>query len=132
MFFSHENQSYPPPLSNYGALRTGTNADLLVCVSELVPHHDTVNPHESHMVILDRAAIDNMIKPRTFDGYVTEVMEYGRKQFCGDGQRVCMVFDAYWKDSLKAATRRGREVNVSECTWKGTSKYQVTSKSCCV
>ena len=76
-FFSHENQSYPPPLSNYGALRSGTEADLLVCVSELVPHHDTVKPHEAHMVILDGAAIVNMIKPRTpvsFDGYVTQVM----------------------------------------------------------
>ena len=64
-FFSHENQSYPPSLSNYGALRSGTKADLLVCVSELVLHHDTVKPHEAHMVILDGDAIFNMIKPRT-------------------------------------------------------------------
>ena len=64
-FFSHENQSYPPSLSNYGALRSGTKVDLLVCVSHLVPHHDTVKPHEAHMVILDGAAIVNMIKPRT-------------------------------------------------------------------
>ncbi len=83
----------------------------MVCVSELVPHHDTVKPHEAHMVILDGAAIVNMIKPRrpvSFDGYVTQVMEYVRKQFRGDVQRVDMVFDAYWKDSLKAATRMKR------------------------
>ena len=117
-FFSHENQSYPPSLSNYGALRSGTKADLLVCVSELVPvlpHHETVMPQEAHMVILDGAAIVNMIKPRTpvsFDGYVTQVMEYARKQFHGDVQRVDMVFDAYWKDSLKAATssKRGKGI----------------------
>ena len=76
-FFSHENQSYPPPLSNHGSLRSGTKADLLVYVSELVLHHDTVKPHEAHMVILDGAAIFNMIKPRTpvsFVGYITKVM----------------------------------------------------------
>ena len=94
-FFSHENQSYPPSMSNYGTLRSRTKADLLVCVSELVLHHDTVKPHEAHMVILDGAAMFNMIKPRTpvsFARYITQVMEYVRKQFRGDVQRVDMVF----------------------------------------
>ena len=97
-FFSHENQSYPPSLSNYEALRSGTKADLLVCVSELVLHHHTVKPHEAHMVIRDGAAIFYMIKPRTpvsFGGYIMQVMEYVRKQFRGDVQRVDMVFDAW-------------------------------------
>ena len=110
-FSSHENQSYPPSMSNYGALRSGTKADLLVCVSELVLHHDMVKPHEAHMVIRDGAAIFNTIKPRTpvsFAGYITQVMEYVRKQFRGDVQRVDMVFDAYLEDILKAATRRKR------------------------
>ena len=34
-FFSHETQSYPPSLSNHGALRSGTKSDLLVCVYEV-------------------------------------------------------------------------------------------------
>ena len=92
-------------------MRSCTKSDLLLCVSELVPHHDTAKAHEAHMVILDGAAIVNMIKPRTpvsFDWYVTQVMEYVRKQFRGDMQRVDMVFDAYWEDSLKAATRLKR------------------------
>ena len=83
----------------------------MVCVSELVLHHDTVKPNEDHMVILDGAAIFNMIKPRTpvsFAGYITQVMKYVRKQFRGDVQRVDMVFDAYLEDSLKAATRSKR------------------------
>ena len=116
-FFSHENQSYPPSLSNYEALRSSTNADLLVCVSELVPHHDTVKPHEANMVILDGDAVVNMIIPRTpisFDGYVRQVMEYVRKQFRGDVQRKYVVFDAYWKDSMKAATRTKR----GKCIWR--------------
>ena len=92
-------------------MNSGTKSDLLLCVSELVPHHDKVKAHEAHMVIIDGAAVVKMIKPRTpvsFDWYVTQVMEYVRKQFRGDVQRVDMVFDAYWKDSLKAATRTKR------------------------
>ena len=46
-------------------MRSGTKSDLLLCVSELVPHHDMVKAHEAHMVILDGAAVVNMIKPRT-------------------------------------------------------------------
>ena len=89
-------------------MRSGTKSDVLLCVSELVPHHDTVKAHVAHMVIIDGAAVVTMIKPRTpasFDWYVTQVIEYVRKQFRGDVQRVDMVFDEYWKDSLKAATR---------------------------
>ena len=72
-------------------MRSGTKSDLLLCVSELVPHHDTVKAHEAHMVILDGDAVVNMIKTRTpvsFDWYVTEAMEYVRKQFRDDVQRV--------------------------------------------
>ena len=50
------------------------------------------------MVIIDGAAIFNMIKPRTpvsFAGYITQVMECVRKQFRGDVQRVDMVFDTW-------------------------------------
>ena len=63
------------------------------------------------MALLDGAAVVNMINSRTpvsFDWYVTQVMAYVRKQFRGDVQRVGMVFDEYWKDSLKAATRSKR------------------------
>ena len=72
-------------------MRSGTKSDLLLCVSELVPHHDMVKVHEAHMVILDGAAVVHMIKTRTpvsFDWYVTQFMEYVRKQFRGNVQRV--------------------------------------------
>ena len=125
-------RTYPPSLSNYGALRSVTKADLLVCVSELVLHHDTVKPPEAHMDILDGAAIFNMIKPRTpvsFGGYIKQVMEYVRKQFRGDMQRVDMVLDAYLEDSLKAATRRKRGKGIRRHV---EGNNQVTSKSVCV
>ena len=82
----------------------------MVLVSELVPHHDTVKLHEAYMVILNGAAIVNMITPRrpvSFDGYVTQVMEYVRKQFRGDLQPVDRVF-AYGKDNLKSTKRNMR------------------------
>ena len=83
----------------------------MVLVSELVPRRDTVKMHEAYMVILSGAAIVNMIKPRrpvSFDGYITQVMEYVRKQFRGDLQPVDRVLFAYWKDNLKSTTRRMR------------------------
>ena len=61
--FLHENQSYPSSLSDYGDMRSGTRANLLECVQNLVPDHDTVKPHDAQMIILDGAAIINMIKP---------------------------------------------------------------------
>ena len=36
-FFSHENQSYPPSMSDYGRLYTGTKSELLK-VFEIVDH----------------------------------------------------------------------------------------------
>jgi len=49
------------------------------------PHK--VNPQDAQMIIVNGAAIINIIKPGTsvsFDDYVTKVMEYIRKQFNGE------------------------------------------------
>ena len=110
-FFSHENQPYPPSLSEYGSMRSGTKADLLVCLEDLIPTHDTVNRQDVHMVILDGAANMNMIKPGksdSFNDYISTIMGYIRSQFSGDVVRVDMVFDIYRMDSLKAGTRQKR------------------------
>ena len=39
-FFQHENQAYPPALSQMGKLRTGTKSDLVGCLEDLVPTQD--------------------------------------------------------------------------------------------
>ena len=36
-FFGHENQSFPPSLSQYGKLRSGTKSDLLSCLEKNGP-----------------------------------------------------------------------------------------------
>ena len=72
-FFSHM-RTYPPNMADYGVMRSGTKAYILVCASELMvlvcaselmTHHDTLKPHEAHLIIPDGFADCNMIKPRT-------------------------------------------------------------------
>ncbi len=42
-FFSHENQTYPPSLSQMGMLRTGNKSDLLRCLQDLAPVNEAVS-----------------------------------------------------------------------------------------
>ncbi|MES9882849.1 MAG: hypothetical protein ABW185_18430 [Sedimenticola sp.] len=112
-FFQHENQSFPPSLSDCGNLRMGTKSDLLQCLEDLVPDDDDTSATEPvvDMIVVDGAAIVNMIKPgtaETFNDYTDEYSSYIRRQFTGSVRRVDVVFDIYKPDSLKAATRKKR------------------------
>lgn len=129
-FNQHENQSSPPSRSDYGKLRLVTKSDLLPCLEDLVPQTDDANSlvPEVDMIVLDGAAIVNMIKPvksETFAEYVNEFMTYIRRQLMRSVHRVDVVFDEYRDVSLKAATRmkRGTGVRIrvdrkKETTWK--------------
>ena len=67
------------------------------------------------MIVLDGAAIVNMLKPfrsDSFAEYVKEFMAYIRSQFVKSVQRVDVVFDEYRDASLKAATRMKRGAGV--------------------
>ena len=74
-FFSHENQACPPSLSNMGKLRLGTKSDIINCLEKLVPTTDddfmldvqtpSTDKPTVDAVILDGAAIVNMLKPGT-------------------------------------------------------------------
>uniref|UniRef100_UPI00358E9C5E uncharacterized protein n=1 Tax=Myxine glutinosa TaxID=7769 RepID=UPI00358E9C5E len=112
-FFQHENQSFPPSISDYGKMRLGKKSDLLQCLEDLVPHSDDADhtTSEVDMVIIDGAAIANVITPgtsETFNEYSKEFMIYVRRQFTGSVCRVDVVFDVYREDSLKAAARKKR------------------------
>ena len=61
-FFGHENQSFPPSLSQYGKLRAGTKSDLLSCFEKNGPAQAQRPSVEA--LLLDGAAIVNMLKPR--------------------------------------------------------------------
>ena len=63
------------------------------------------------MIVLDGAAVVNMLKPFRFDSfaeYVKGFMAYIRSQFAKSVRRVDVVFDEYRDASLKAATRMKR------------------------
>ena len=113
-FFRHENQSFPPSLSDNGRLRSKTKSDLLQCLEELIPPNDVKTNVESNVdfVVVDGAALVNMLKPaatsQTFHDYVIQFMAYIQRQFTATVRRVDVVFDQYRIDSLKAEARKKR------------------------
>ena len=62
-FFKHENQVWPPALSQMGRLRTGVKSDLVGCLEALIPSQQNVPNPSVQILILDGAAIVNMIQP---------------------------------------------------------------------
>ena len=102
-FFQHENQAYPPALSQMGKLRTGTKSDLVGCLEDLVPTQDLSPTPVVQVVLLDGAAIVNMFRPgfaNTFSYYATQVQHLNR---------IDVVWDEYIADSLKADVYTNRE-----------------------
>ena len=71
-FFQHENQAYPPDLSQMVKLRTGTKSDLVGCLKDLVPTQDLSPTPVVQVILLDGAAIVNTLRPgiaKTFSDY---------------------------------------------------------------
>ena len=60
-FFSHENQHFPPSLSTYGDIRTGTKSDILQCLEKMSPSQN--DRQDADMLLLDGSVIVNMLRP---------------------------------------------------------------------
>jgi len=109
-FFSHENQPFPPSLSDSGKLRLGTKSDIIHCLQDgiIIPHASPT----SEVVVLDGAVIVNILKPgsaKTFGEYAQDIfLPYVRSQL-ERSQRVDIVWDTYKDNSLKdqAHNKRG-------------------------
>ncbi len=105
-FFCHENQPYPPALSDCGGLHFCCKSDLLTCLEVHQPSVQTVPPVEG--IILDGSAVVNMLKPgkqANFGEYVSSVfMPFIHSQL-SKTQRVDVVFDRYETASIKGLTR---------------------------
>ena len=108
-FFRHENQQYPPALSDGGRLYLGSKSDLLVCLeghAEPQSEAPTVTA-----VVLGGAVIVQMLKPgtaKTFEEYAQQVfIPYVVRQL-QHVSRLHLVWDSYRADSLKASTREQR------------------------
>ena len=112
-FFQHENQSFPPSLSQQGNLHHGSKSDLLECFKKLCPAQEDVP--DADVLILDGAAIVNMPKPdarQTFQDYTDNVfIKYLERQLCRVS-RIDIAWDIYKPDSLKsmACSRRDKGV----------------------
>lgn len=108
-FFCHENQSFPPSLSQFGKLRSATKSDLLSCLEKISDARSEIPSIE--VIILDGAAIVHMLKPgasRTFEDYSKKVFLPYIKSQLQVVRRVDIVWDRYFPDSLKGTTRNKR------------------------
>ena len=105
-FFSHENQSFPPSLSQNGTLRPGNKSDLLKCLEKVHPSSSEVPATDA--VILDGSAIFNMVQPRgckTFQDYAENCFIPYLQTEVRNAKRLDIVWDIYLPNSLKSATR---------------------------
>ncbi|CAC5423562.1 unnamed protein product [Mytilus coruscus] len=109
-----ENNINPPALSQNGKISLGTKSDLLSkCLEQLTT--TTGDVPEVDVLVIDGAAIMNMLKPstsRTFDDYADLVFcPYIRKHL-ETVTRVNVVWNDYIDNSLKAATRSKRRKGI--------------------
>ena len=102
----HENQAYPPSLSNYGSLRFGKKSDILSCLEECADRPD--REPESDAIVVDGAAVVNALKPRgckIFEEYAVSIFIPFVQRLLQNVKRVDIVWATYLKNSLKANTR---------------------------
>ena len=108
-FFCHENQAFPPVLSQFGELRTGTKSELLPCLEKISSVQ--VEWPSVKAFLLDCAAIVNMLSPgpsKTFMEYSQGVFLPFVKSQLQHVLRVDVVWDIYIADNLKTTTRNKR------------------------
>lgn len=110
-FFSHEVQSFPPALSEFGNLRLpSAKSDLLKCLQPNSYGH-TDSPTQFDCKVLDGAVIVHClptVEASTFDEYAEKVFIPHLQQQLHQSKRVDVVWDTYVPDSLKDATREKR------------------------
>jgi hypothetical protein len=107
--FLHENQAYPPSLSQFGKLNFGVKSDLLSCLEKMSP--TTHGTPVADVVLVDGAVIANMIKPgtaKTFEEYAQQsFLPYVMHQL-QNVKRLDIIWDEYVPDSLQSMTRSER------------------------
>ena len=97
-----------------GEMRLGKMSDLVACLDMIPPQENVASPHVE-VIILDGAAITNMLGPggaKTFSDYATQVFLLYITSQLQHAIRVDVVRDEYLPDSLKVDTRtkRGRGI----------------------
>jgi hypothetical protein len=108
-FFKHENQPYPPSLSENGILRTVKKSELINCICS---ENGNEIP-QFNCKIFDGAVLVHMINPtkgQTFNEYCQDnLISYSSQQSKDkDVRRVDVVWDIYLEQSTKNTTREKR------------------------
>lgn len=94
-----------------GKLRTGTKTDLVDCLEDLVPSQEMVSSPTVQVIIIDGAALVNMLRPdaaKTFSDYAQQLFSPYIVSQLEHVSRVDVVWDEYLPKSLKSKTRSKR------------------------
>jgi len=107
-FFKHENQPYPPSLSEFGNLLFGKKSDLIALVNKETPP----SPPASYDVkVFDGAAIVHALpvsSVATFSEYADSKFLPFLKNHLKSTKRIDIVWDEYRVASLKDSARKKR------------------------
>ena len=107
-FSKHENQVYPPSLSNMGEFSSCVKSELI----EWLGFTSSPVPSSIDMKALDGAVIVNMLTPdtncKTFDDYAKKVFLPYIKTQAQNVKRLDVVWDTYLQSSLKYSSRLKR------------------------
>ena len=116
-FFLHENQAFPPSLSERGQLRSSKGKSKLIpCLlknsSQRINEHPLVD-----RVLFDGRAIVNMLAPNktgTFEDYAYDTFLPFVANRLASVKRLDIVWDCYFANSLKKTTRdiKGRGIRL--------------------
>ncbi len=102
-FFTHENRATPPSLSVGGKIRSTNKADLLQCID--LKERQNLPPVDAKF--LDGAAVVQMLPPgslKTFQDYATKVFIPYVSRHLQAVDRIDIVWNVYFKESLKSTT----------------------------
>ena len=107
-FFKYELHSFPPSISDFGALYLPGNKSQILQV--LIPADMQCPPRTLNAKIFDGAFLVHLLpttNATTFDDYSNLFISYITDRLA-DTDRLDIVWDRYTSDSLKAATRKKR------------------------
>ena len=114
-FFAHENQAAPPSLSDKGNLRPAKAKSGIIDCILLTEHVELAEVQPVEAKILDGPAIVNMLLPgasKTFKEYSLDVFIPFTKYQMQNANRLDIVWDRYFANSLKINTRENRGAGV--------------------
>ena len=122
-FFKHENQPYPPSLSQGGSLRATSKSVLLSCFEKVATSQK--NQPKCDVLIIDGATVVHMLKPdniqcQTVGDYAQKMFVPYIEQQLTHHERVDIVWDEYRTNSLKQPTRQRRGKGVRRRVEAGT------------